>query len=308
MSVTSSTVKATIAIFGATGDIGFPASRVFLEEFPASFPTVRVVTRDPAAPKAQELAKKGAELHSIDEPLDNLLTGVDVVVNCLPTAISDEYKTELTNASIRNGVKVFFLSEYGIDYNLNDFPIYEHKEWTRKRKWATETRALMKGTNIKVIALVTGTFLEMALEPYHGVDIKHNRYIALGDPKNRFAVTSEYDIGRALARLSILALDPATSASVPEDVRIAGQNLNYEDIRDAVARVKGVPKGEIVSEDLAAHKKMLQETKDKVIFEFVRVLTGEGKVDYSQGNANELVNPNQALWKWKTIDDQLREM
>ena len=175
------------------------------------------------------------------------------------------------------------------DYNLNDFPIYEHKEWTRKRKWATETRALMKGTNVKVIALVTGTFLEMALEPYRtcaisvyhghaslrscasdGVDIKQNRYIALGDPKNRFAVTSEYDIGRALARLSILALDPATSASVPEDVRIAGQNLNYEDIRDAVARVKGVSKGEIVSEDLAAHKKMLQETKDKVIFEFVR--------------------------------------
>ena len=85
-----------------------------MEEFPASFPTVRVVTRDPAAPKAQELAKKGAELHSIDEPLDNLLAGVDVVVNCLPTAISDEYKTELTNASIRNGVKVFFLSEYGM--------------------------------------------------------------------------------------------------------------------------------------------------------------------------------------------------
>lgn len=52
------------------------------------------------------------------------------------------------------------------DHKLNDFPVYEHGEWTSKRVYAAETRALTKGTKTKVIALYTGIFLEMALEPY----------------------------------------------------------------------------------------------------------------------------------------------
>ena len=67
-----------------------------------------------SSPKAQELATKGGELRSLDEPLDKLLADIDVVVNCLPTEVSNEYKTELTKASLRNGVKVFFLSEFGM--------------------------------------------------------------------------------------------------------------------------------------------------------------------------------------------------
>lgn len=36
------------------------------------------------------------------------------------------------------------------------------------------------------------------------------------------------------------------------------------------------------------------------------VLIGEGKVDFTK-NANELVNPNESLWKWKTLDEELRD-
>lgn len=113
-------------------------------------------------------------------------------------------------------------------------------------------------------------YSDINLAPSVGIDIKANRYTALGDSKTKFAITSEYDIGRALAQLSILALDPKTSASVPEEVRIVGDNVNYEDIRDAVARVKGVPTGQIVVEDLAAHKKSVQDRKTELIFEFIR--------------------------------------
>ena len=37
-----------------------------------------------------------------------------------------------------------------------------------------------------------------------------------------------------------------------------------------------------------------------------RVLIGQGKLDFASENANELVNPEQSLWKWKTVEDQLR--
>ena len=37
-----------------------------------------------------------------------------------------------------------------------------------------------------------------------------------------------------------------------------------------------------------------------------RVIVGEGKADFSAQNDDELVNPGQKLWKWKTVEDQLR--
>ena len=37
-----------------------------------------------------------------------------------------------------------------------------------------------------------------------------------------------------------------------------------------------------------------------------RVLIGENKMDFSK-NDNELVNPGQSIWKWKTVEDLVRE-
>ena len=39
-----------------------------------------------------------------------------------------------------------------------------------------------------------------------------------------------------------------------------------------------------------------------------RVLMGEGKMDFSKDNLNELVNPGESLWKWKTVEDHLRAL
>ena len=38
-----------------------------------------------------------------------------------------------------------------------------------------------------------------------------------------------------------------------------------------------------------------------------RVLMGEGKLDWSGDNQNELVNPNESIWKWKTVEDFAKE-
>ena len=37
-----------------------------------------------------------------------------------------------------------------------------------------------------------------------------------------------------------------------------------------------------------------------------RVLIGESKMDFSK-NDDELVNPGQSIWKWKTVEDLVRE-
>ena len=39
-----------------------------------------------------------------------------------------------------------------------------------------------------------------------------------------------------------------------------------------------------------------------------RVLVAEGAVDLSEGSANDLVNPGESLWKWRTVEDELRAL
>lgn len=33
---------------------------------------------------------------------------------------------------------------------------------------------------------------------------------------------------------------------------------------------------------------------------------GEGKLDFSQDNSNQLVDPNERLWKWDIVEEAVR--
>ncbi|TFK80642.1 hypothetical protein K466DRAFT_558868 [Polyporus arcularius HHB13444] len=302
----SSNVKGTVAILGGTGDIGLRISRIFLTEYREHFPVVRVTTRDPNSPKAQELAKLGAELRRTSESFDDVLSGVDVVINAFNTETIEKVGKELTAAVARVNPKVYFLSEFGVDYRFNEFDGYEHPEWPRKRVITADTKAALEGSQTKLVLLVTGIFLNWLFQPGLGIDVEKNVYTSLGPASNRIATTAGDDIGRSVARLAVLSLDPATASTVPTDLRIAGQNVSYEEIRDAVARVKGVPKGEIRSKSLEEFNSNLKAHPTGNVLDYIWVLIGQGKLDFSRENANELVNPGQSLWKWKTVEDQLR--
>ena len=93
--------------------------------------------------------------------------------------------------------------------------------------------------------------------------MEKNQYTCIGPTGQRITFTSGGDIGRAVARLAILALDPAAAPNVPDHVQIAGSVVSYEDVRDLVAKIKGIEKGEIHSEDIAQHKNSLPEEREK---------------------------------------------
>ncbi|KAI0355068.1 NAD-P-binding protein [Trametes cingulata] len=302
----------SVAIVGGTGRLGFDVTQVFLDEFHTTFPTVRVLTRDPSTAKAQQLAEKGARIHVFDpedvaQSLAEAFTGVDVVINVLPTTTPTDVKRQVAEAAVKHGVKVFFLSEFGVDHNRNDFPGYNHHEWEVKKQLAADARELARGTPTQVIAVYTGLFLELALNPFMGFDIENNVFTCIGPSSQRVTFTSKADIGRALARVSELALGPLTADKVPDELRIAGTVVSFDDVRDLIARSKGVQKGEVKSEDLDQLKTKLRQTPGSHIAEYIRVLMGEGKLDFSDDNANSLVNPAEAFWKWKSVADLLRE-
>ncbi|KAI0324899.1 NAD(P)-binding protein [Cubamyces sp. BRFM 1775] len=299
----------SVAIVGGTGLLGAQASRAFLSDFKSSFHTVRVLTRDPSSTEALDLASKGAQLYQLDESnlprsLDGAFKGVDVIVNALSGGTPAEVKEAVLAAAARSEVKVYFLAEYGLDHRINDHDGFEHPVIIKKQKFATETRKLLQGR--KVIALYVGLFLEFVLTPYMGVDLARNTYICVGSPGEKFTLTAAADIGRSIARLAILSLDQQTAARVPDDVRITGQAASYEEIRDTVARVKGVPPAEVTTKDLNQFKDDIIQEPDKDFFGHLKLVIAEGKGDFSSDNANSLVNPGESFWKWKTVEEHVR--
>lgn len=104
-----------------------------------------------------------------------------------------------------------------------------------------------------------------------GFDLETNVFTPYGPATQRFAATSKTDIARAVARLALLALDASATGSVPDEVRIAGSIATFEGVRDIVAQVKGVPKGEIQSQDIEQAKQRLRDQHGKgSILEYLR--------------------------------------
>ncbi|KAI0737942.1 hypothetical protein C8Q80DRAFT_1293357 [Daedaleopsis nitida] len=287
----------TVTVIGGTGRLGQEISKVFLSEYRASFST-RITTRDPTSVKAQELASNGAEVYqfdpeNIEQSIAAAVQGADVVVNVLPSATTSKAtKQQIQAAAINCGTKVYFLSEFGVDHRKNDFPGYDHHEWEVKRELATAARRLAGGKT-KVIALYTGLFLEGVFRVI-GFDIEHNKLTCVGPPTARVAFTSTADIGRAVARLALLALDAETALQVPDDARIAGCVVSYDDVRELVANVKGLERDAvaITSENLGQLKARLKNG-DGSVLEYIRVLMGEGKLDFKDEQINDLVNPER---------------
>ncbi|KAH9942383.1 uncharacterized protein BXZ73DRAFT_97795 [Epithele typhae] len=300
-------VKATAVIIGGTGLLGVWISKVFLTDFRSAFPTVRITTRDVNAAKALELAALGAELFSFEDSLDEVLKGADVVINTLPTSVPDAHKKVLA-AVAASPAKVYFLSEFGIDHARTSFPGYEFKEWQFKHELAAETRAAL--SDKKVIALYTSMFLFLLGSPFApllGLDIKNNQFKSLGPATTRFTLSATTDIGRAVAQLALLALDAPSAARVPDVLCIAPTTTSTAALAETVARVRGVPAGAVEEEDLEAFRKALREAPaGKTIIDYLRVILGEGAADFSTDNGNELVNPGESLWKWTTVEDELR--
>jgi len=133
--------------------------------------------------------------------------------------------------------------------------------------------------------------------------------------------TSKKDIALSVIELIKLALkDPD---SVPPNVRISGSHNTPKEIVEIfnkAANGKTHIKLKLLNEEQS------KELFSRLVFEppagdnnfdqaFMneiaqRVFTmsgGGGNLDFSKHNHNELVNPGESKWKWKTIEDYAKE-
>ncbi|KAH9916752.1 uncharacterized protein BXZ73DRAFT_53647 [Epithele typhae] len=299
---------ATFVILGGTGNLGEPLATL-VEEYKDAYPVIRFTTRDPASAKAKELVALGAHAFAFSDPLDTILAGAAVVASIIPTATEATILPELVPAMVRNGVQVFFTSEYGNDLRNINFPGYEHPDWAGKLANRATAIALAKGSDLILIPVATGVFMPWAA--HMSVDWAAGSTIGFS-PGRRMATTDLPDIARALARLAVLARDPATRASVPSaegGVRIASQFITSAEVVEAVKKAKGV---ELTVTPFDAEQsretlKAIYPPKELSAFVlYAGVLIEEGLADYSADCHNELVNPGEKYWKWKTFEELLR--
>ncbi|EED84086.1 predicted protein [Postia placenta Mad-698-R] len=321
MSTESSSAQPVVAIVGATGNLGNDVAEAFLNHYRSQFSKVIAVVRDPTSVASRKLAEAGVELRQVDQ-IDTVpsfaraFAGADVVVSAVSNAPL-EYHDALFDAAFQNGVKVYFPSDFGVDYHVADFPGYEEPLWVAKAQHVSRARELSHG-KIKIIELNIGMFIEFILivsqMDHFGFDAETLTFTFAGSPDSRLAVTAKADIARSLAQLALLAL---VSSSVPDVVRIAGQNVSYRKIGQAAERVREErelkPKNVTLKAiDLEAYKAATREEQVRTgvsdLHKHIKIVVGEGKVDFSHSNHNELVNPGEKWWKWKRVEDYAREL
>lgn len=143
--------------------------------------------------------------------------------------------------------------------------------------------------------------VDFSFGPWYGMNTNKELWEPIGSANAPVAFTALEDAGKAIA--SLARLPPS---EVPDHVRIVGDNISLKDASEAMTAVSG-NKIELKEIELGPFKAKTTERTEGDPAEFIRFVMGEGKLDFTQ-NENELVNPGEKLWKWKTVKDYAKEV
>ena len=124
------------------------------------------------------------------------------------------------------------------------------------------------------------------------------------------------DVGKIITTLSTM---PARElAKVPETIRVSATEASMAEVAEIMTIAQQQRRG--MQREISCTSIPLPEYKKKIIeenqtsesrlsatYEYLRFLIGDGSIDYRTksdcglGNDNELINPGQANFKWKTM-------
>lgn len=216
---------------------------------------------------------------------------------------SYEFKSALIEAiSQSESIKLYFPSELGLDHTVHDFSA---PEWEAKKIHYSNARKLLEPKHIKLCRVYTGLFLEESIGPWFGFYTKKGKYEIVGSSDSKTAYTSLKDVGLAMASLAAMSVE-----SVPEEVRLAGDNISPEEIA-RIMQEAGAGRIELTSIPLTEYKfQVVNNAESKGTADFIRFIMGEGKGDHGLtglGNSNDIVNEGESIWVWKKIRDLAAE-
>lgn len=205
-------------------------------------------------------------------------------------------------------LKLYFPSEFGLDHTIHDFNI---PEWDGKKKHFELVERTLAGTEVQFCQLFVGLFLHTGIGPWYGLHTSKNVYQTIGSLDQSVSYT---DLGDVAKVIGLLAKEAFAGHKVPQILRIAGTHSSVRRAAETMGRA-GAGAIELRSVELERFKtKALSrpyDERDAIVC--VRFLMADGRLDYRQqnegglGNDNEIVNPGQKYFEWKTMDHLARE-
>lgn len=231
-----------------TGATGIQGSAVAEEALKQGF-NVRILVRDKAKVKAQELIQKGAKavVGDFDDPasLDNAMKDVDAVfsvpISGIDTVETDRERKQasaLIHSAIKNGVKQFVHTSVAATSRYKEFPKWGTGYWFEKYwtdKWDIEEAVRSAGfaewTILKPAAMMEN-FTEKAKFMYPLFEQGEIRTVVLPDTRiDHIAMTD-------VAKFAVAAFANPEKFS-HKSIELAAESLTYNEIAATISAVTG---------------------------------------------------------------------
>ena len=209
----------------------------------------------------------------------------------------------------------------------------DHPCWNGKKQDDEDARKkglhvipVMYGSTAALLTFRPGLFMEHPQGGFmapHGFVWKEETWYMPGDGETPCTFTSKRDISYSVVEIIKMAMEDPSR--IPKYIRIAGTNNTPKEIVEIMNRAaqgKTHLKLKLLSEkqadefmrnlvwELPPGRETEYDTEymNEVAGRVFKMSGGTGNLDFSKRNDNELVNPGQSKWKWKTMEEYAAEV
>ncbi|CAO3663453.1 unnamed protein product [Umbelopsis ramanniana] len=187
----------SIAVFGATGDLGPYLVDALLES--KAFTTIKVLTRlETFEEKPQtfdDLKARGVQVEALDLKNENAvveaLQGIDAVVSSIGGKVLAN-QLLWVKAAAKAGVRRFIPSEFGINSQKATGPVFETKRAVKE--------AIVKN-GMEYTLLFVSLFADETVIPLFGFDVKEGTVRLVGDSSVPLTLTYRKDIASFIVEI-----------------------------------------------------------------------------------------------------------
>ncbi|KAF8536688.1 hypothetical protein BDD12DRAFT_849947 [Trichophaea hybrida] len=294
----------SVALLGATGFMGKPITPTFISALQAKkISRLVILTRDASNMQPFDEAVEVRQI-SYDEKSQvvDALKGVDVLISTMGTKGDvKQIKQNLVEAAAEVGVKVYVSSEWGTDHTSIS---HYHTMFQAKRDHISAAESL----GLKAIAIFTSLITEITFCKWFGFDTASATWSIVGDGIAPLALTSQRDLGPATLQTILLA--HYTPEKCPKYVRIASMNNTLREYANAFESESGEAlklQFSGLTEAWEDYNKIKASLPRGMLGPLLPIMMAEGVLDHTR-NDNELINPGEKYFKWKTIEEYAKEV
>ncbi|RLV95778.1 hypothetical protein JA1_000689 [Spathaspora sp. JA1] len=289
----------SIAIIGLHGSLGKPTldainSGVFDDKL--KFP-IKALTRNDNNPSTDKIEYIKTEINS--ETIDSIssaLSGVDVIVELITP--NPELFTALEKVAEKVKPKLYIPSQFGSD--IDDVRKLIPGFLTVKTQHTENLRNL----GIKTVDIVTNYFAQPGSFLYEfvthiGIDPATNSVVQIGSLDTKSPFTRVEDIGKVVLAVATTPID-----KLPNKLKVKSGSVTYKEFIERYESSHNVVltiKEKLTTEE--AKKQLDERLKESGGFNFKDFtfylhVAGALGLEYD-GKDNELINPNESIWKWQ---------